>query len=85
MNNTVPLLDIPFATPVIRGHRVTLVRAGAALWRVTAPDGRVLGHLRAISHDLGLRYRAERRHPATGAFVGFGEFWSCDDAVAALI
>jgi len=44
----------------------------------------VLGHLRIVADPLGLRYRAERLHLATGAFRIIGEFWCVDDAVAAL-
>jgi hypothetical protein len=45
---------------------------------------RVLGHLRIVADPLGLRYRAERLHLATGTFRLVGEFWRPDDAVAAL-
>ncbi|WP_309067784.1 hypothetical protein [Microbacterium sp.] len=75
--------EIPFAAPTIRG-RETLSRAGAALWRVVTPDGRVIGHLRRLEHPLGMRFRAERLHRATGRFVEVGEFWSPDEAVASL-
>jgi hypothetical protein len=86
MSNTAGTVIVPAIAadaPVIRG-RERLVRAGAALWRVTAPDGRVMGHLRAIEHPLGLRYRAERLHLSTGRFLEVGEFWSADEAAASL-
>lgn len=69
--------------PSFRG-RESLVRAGAALWRVVAPGGRVIGHLRILDHPLGMRFRAERLHVATGRFLEVGEFWSADEAVASL-
>jgi hypothetical protein len=75
--------EIPIAAPPIRG-RETLVRAGAALWRVTTPEGRVIGHLRRLEHPLGMRFRAERLHLATNRFIEVGEFWSADEAVASL-
>ncbi|GGH39118.1 hypothetical protein [Microbacterium album] len=74
---------VPVAAPAIRG-RETLLRAGAALWRVVAPDARVLGHLRRVEHPLGERFRAERLHVASGRFIAVGEFWTADEAVAAL-
>ncbi|WP_345750414.1 hypothetical protein [Microbacterium rhizophilus] len=75
--------EIPVAAPPIRG-RETLVRAGGALWRVVARDGRVIGHLRVLENPLGMRFRAERLHLATGRFLEVGEFWSADEAVASL-
>ncbi|WP_203135306.1 hypothetical protein [Microbacterium sp. JZ31] len=75
--------EVPYAAPAIRG-RETLSRAGAALWRVVAPDGRVIGHVRRLEHPLGMRFRAERLHLATGRFIQVGEFWSPDEAVASL-
>lgn len=84
-NTSTPVLvpGVPIAAPAI-GGRETLVRAGAALWRVTAPGGRVIGHLRQVEHPLGARFRAERLHSATGRFLLVGEFWSADEAVASL-
>lgn len=75
--------EVPVAAPQTQG-RETLIRAGAALWRVTAPGGRVIGHLRQCDHPLGVRFRAERLHLATGRFLEVGEFWSVDEAIASL-
>jgi hypothetical protein len=75
----------PFATPRIASTREVLVRAADQLWRVQdKASGRVLGHLRTTVEPLGVRYRAERLHLATGAFRLIGEFWGPDDAVSAL-
>lgn len=60
------------------------MRATRSLWRVVSPAGRVLGHLQAIPHPQGERYRARRYHPASATFVDLGDFWSADDAVACL-
>ncbi|WP_091233022.1 hypothetical protein [Microbacterium sp. 3J1] len=76
--------EVPFATPRLSSAREHLVRASAHLWRVQDRDERVLGHLRIIPDPLGLRYRAERLHLATGDFWLVGDFWRPDDAVAAL-
>lgn len=76
--------EVPLAAPALSSTREHLVRAAAHLWRVQDRTGRVLGHLRIIADPLGMRYRAERLHLATGAFRLVGDFWSADDAVAAL-
>ncbi|WAA67828.1 hypothetical protein [Microbacterium oxydans] len=78
------LPEIPIATPRLSSAREHLVRAADHLWRVQDRREHVLGHLRVVSDPLGLRYRAERLHLATGAFRVIGEFWRVDDAVAAL-
>lgn len=75
---------VHFATPRISSPQVRLVRAADDLWRVQTTDTRILGHLRLTINPLGLRYRAERLHLPTGVFRLVGEFWSPDDAVAAL-
>ncbi|GAA3647159.1 hypothetical protein [Microbacterium marinilacus] len=89
MDNTAFAPDVPVAAPALRG-RERLARAGAALWRVVAPDDRVIGHLRQVDHPLGVRFRAERLQlpprpgGAAGRFVEVGEFWGADEAVASL-
>ncbi|WOF24553.1 hypothetical protein N8K70_07820 [Microbacterium betulae] len=84
MTNTAAVLGIPLATPPLTGAPERLVRAGAALWRVVGADERVIGHLRIVESDLGVRYRAERFHAASGALRTVGEFWSADEAVRTL-
>ncbi|MFF1541462.1 hypothetical protein ACFVWL_15390 [Microbacterium sp. NPDC058269] len=78
------LPGVPFATPRLSSAREHLVRAADHLWRVQDQREHVLGHLRIVADPLGLRYRAERLHLATGAFRVLGEFWRVDDAIAAL-
>lgn len=75
---------VPRATPRLVAARERLLRAGPELWRVVDRRGRVVGHLRAIEGEGGVRYRAERLHRGTGAFLDAGTFWSADDAVACL-
>jgi hypothetical protein len=75
---------VPYATPPLRDPRERLVRAAADLWRVVERGDRVIGHVRVVEDPLGLRFRAERLHRATGAFIDFGTFWTADEAVAAL-
>ncbi|WP_460795634.1 hypothetical protein [Microbacterium sp. GXF0217] len=78
------LPDIPYATPTLASDRERLVRASDHLWRVQDAAGRILGHLRIAAEPLGLRYRAERLHLASGAFRLIGEFWTADEAVQTL-
>lgn len=78
------LPEVPYATPQLSSTREHLVRAADHLWRVQDATEKVLGHLRIVADPLGLRYRAERLHLATGAFRIIGEFWRVDDAISAL-
>ncbi|PRB04026.1 hypothetical protein [Microbacterium sp. MYb64] len=82
--NTTPAPTIRWATPVLTRSVETLQPAGECLWRVLDRRGAIRGHLRIMPHDLGLRYRAERLHLPSGVFRIVGDFWSADDAVAAL-
>jgi len=78
------LPEVPLATPILSSRRETLVRAGDHLWRVQDSAGRILGHLRVVPDPLGLRYRAERLHLATGSFRLIGEFWTADEVAQTL-
>lgn len=60
---------------------VTLVELGDSLWRVTRPDGDVLGYVESLDEVAGTRYRAKRMIASQQRFVSIGEFWSPDDAV----
>ncbi|HWM16966.1 MAG TPA: hypothetical protein VNP97_10305 [Microbacterium sp.] len=72
----------PPGTPhLARIAGIRLVSAAPALWRIVDRSGRVIGHLQAIDHDQGVRYRARRFHAPTRAFRDLGEFWCADDAV----
>ncbi|MBS1672953.1 MAG: hypothetical protein JSS74_03200 [Actinobacteria bacterium] len=76
--------ELHWAAPALRRATETLIPAGERLWRVRDAAGAVRGHLRLVPHELGVRYRAERLHLPSGVFRIVGEFWSADDAVAAL-
>lgn len=80
--DTLPALT--WKTPVLGSAVEHLERAGAGLWRVIDRRGTIRGHLRVVVDPLGVRYRAERLRLASGVFLLVGEFWSADDAVAAL-
>jgi hypothetical protein len=66
----------------VRTHPgVTLVQLNDALWRVTRPDGEVLGYVERFAHETGERYRAKRLIVRQSRFVSVGEFWDMGDAV----
>jgi len=83
----VTILDFPrtptgTARPVFTPRAgVTLVELNDTLWRVTRPDGDVLGYVESLSEVAGTRYRAKRMIASQQRFVSVGEFWSADDAV----
>lgn len=78
------LPEVARIAPPLASKREKLVRASDHLWRVQDAAGSILGHLRVVPDPLGLRYRAERLHRASGAFRLVGDFWRPDDAVQAL-
>ncbi|MGK9147314.1 hypothetical protein KXS11_06790 [Plantibacter flavus] len=43
-------------------------------WRVTSPDGRVLGNIEAIGVDGRAEYRASRFRPAALSYAPLGRF-----------
>ena len=67
-----------------RGTPVRLATAVAGLWRVVDGAGVIIGHLEAVPHPYGVRYRARRFHAGARAFRDLGDFWSADDAVDCL-
>ena len=60
--------------------RERLLPVAENAWRVIAPDGRVLGQLRAVASPAGTRFQARRFDAAVGGFREVGEFWSADEA-----
>lgn len=56
----------------------------ASLWRATAPDGHVVGHIEQTLSAEGERYVAKRFAPHRSAFVALGEFWQLADAAECL-
>lgn len=51
------------------------------LWRITRPDGEVLGYVEQFPVREGLRFRAKQFFARQRRFVVMGEFWSIDDAI----
>jgi hypothetical protein len=60
---------------------ITITQLHDELWRVTRPDGEVLGYLERFPVRDGLRYRAKRLIARQRRFIVMGEFWSVDDAI----
>lgn len=64
------------------------IRAGIAvvplhddLWRVTRPDGDVIGYVERSLTASGYRYLAKRLLQRQRRFLPIGEFWEFDDAM----
>ncbi len=82
LTSTLPSLR--WDAPALGHASERLERAGDHLWRVLDVHGAIRGHLRIVADPLGIRFRAERLHRASGRFQLVGEFWSAEDAVASL-
>ena len=82
--NTMIEASLHSAPVLARGTGLRLADAAPSLWRVLDRTGLVLGHLQAVAVRGGVRFRARRFHPASGAFRDLGDFWSPDDAVDCL-
>ena len=64
------------------------IRAGIAmiqlhddLWRVTRPDGEVIGYVERSETASGYRYLSKRLLQRQRRFISVGEFWEFDDAM----
>ena len=67
----------------IRGG-IALVFIRNGLWRVTRPDGHVLGYVEAFDTAGGQRYQAKRLLARQRRFMSDGEFWNMSDAIDCL-
>jgi hypothetical protein len=65
----------------IRRLGIQLTQLHDQLWRVTRPDGDVLGYVEQFDVREGQRYRAKRLIARQRRFIVMGEFWSVDDAI----
>ncbi|MEP6481973.1 MAG: hypothetical protein ABJA94_08205 [Rhodoglobus sp.] len=68
-----PLTAIRFGVVTIQLHD--------DLWRVTRPDGDVLGYIERSSSAAGSRFVAKRMLQRQRRFLPIGEFWSISDAL----
>jgi len=76
----VTTLDFAGARPTLRSG-ISCIQLHDDLWRVTSPDGEVLGYVERSASPAGLRFRAKRMLHAQRRFLAVGEFWSVDDAL----
>lgn len=60
---------------------IRLTQVHDELWRVTKPEGEVLGYIESFIVQEGVRYRAKRFMARQRRFVVIGEFWSVGDAI----
>ena len=60
---------------------VVLVPLASGMWRVTRPDGEVLGYVDTVQAADGERFRAKRISARLRRFVVVGEFWRMEEAV----
>ncbi|GAB2516853.1 hypothetical protein [Paramicrobacterium agarici] len=67
-----------------RDRQAQTVRINDYLWRVTASDGFVYGHIERIPTPQGDRFEAKRYRLSAARFISIGRFWSFDDAVDCL-
>lgn len=71
-------------TTAALGRQAESIRINDYLWRVTATDGFVYGHVERIPTAQGDRFEAKRYRLAAARFVSIGRFWGFNDAVDCL-
>jgi hypothetical protein len=72
--------DSRSSAPLVRPG-IAMVQVHDELWRLTRPDGDVLGYIERFNDPRGDRYRAKRLNALRRRFLVLGEFWSFDDAL----
>ena len=76
------LIDSTLSTkPVVTYGTVSAKQVTPTLWRVSARDERVLGHVRLVPAKHGNRYAATLILPGGVRTMFLGEFWSLTDAL----
>jgi hypothetical protein len=60
---------------------INLTQLHSELWRVTRPEGEVLGYIEQFTVRDGQKFRAKRFLARQRRFIVMGEFWSVDDAI----
>jgi hypothetical protein len=78
---TLAFIDNDYArTPLVRPG-ISMVQVHDELWRLTRPEGEVLGYIERFAEPRGERFRAKRLNSVRRRFLVLGEFWSIDDAI----
>lgn len=79
---TLAFVDNDFVAPVpLVRPGIAMLRVHDELWRLTRPDGDVLGYIERFDDPRGERFRAKRLNALRRRFLVLGEFWSIDDAI----
>lgn len=79
---TLAFVDNDFVAPVpLVRPGIAMLRVHEELWRLTRPDGDVLGYIERFADPRGDRFRAKRLGALRRRFLILGEFWSIDDAI----
>ncbi|MGV8857506.1 hypothetical protein [Rhodoglobus sp.] len=73
-------LDFAETAHSIKSGIVT-VELNDDLWRITRPDGEVLGYVHRWQSAAGARFQAKRMLQRQRRFLPLGDFWSIDDAL----
>ena len=73
-------LDFAGTAPSIRSGIIT-VKLNDDLWRITRPDGEVLGYVHRWQSGTNFRFQAKRMLQRQRRFLPLGDFWSIDDAL----
>lgn len=60
---------------------IAMIRLHEDLWRVTRPNGEVVGYIERSETASGWRYLAKRMLQRQRRFIPIGEFWEFDDAM----
>jgi hypothetical protein len=76
----VTILDFPTTLAPSRPG-VSTVQLHDDLWRVTRPDGEVLGYIERTDTTAGHRFTAKRMLQRQRRFLPIGDFWSIGDAL----
>ena len=79
---TLAFVDNDFVAPIpLVRPGIAMLRVHDELWRLTRPDGDVLGYIERFNDPRGERFRAKRLNAVRRRFLVLGEFWSIDDAI----
>jgi cytochrome c peroxidase len=78
------ILDFPAApsSATLTRPRIGMVQLHDALWRITRPNGEVLGYVERFEERGSDRFRSKRLIASRRSFIGVGEFWTLDEAIA---
>lgn len=73
------VLDFPVETLAREG--VNAIQLHDDLWRVTRPDGEVLGYIERTELAAGHRFAVKRLLQRQRRFLPVGDFWTIGDAL----